>query len=111
MSCPVVGLNEQRKHTVNTERLYSASDEAAHQLDRIQIARAKTYAQFTVIANELMLETGASAKDLCCLLDHVHDGLSDMLDNVTTRWTQERDEADVEIGRIEERDLQLSRVS
>lgn len=96
---------------MDTERLYSDSDEATHQLERIAIARAKTYAQFTVIANELMLETGATPKDLCCLLDHVHDGLSDMLDSVTTRWTEERDNADVAIGNIEERDLQLSRVS
>lgn len=95
---------------MDTERLFSDSDEAVHQLDRIAIARAKTYAQITVIANELMLEAGASAKDLCCLLDHVHDGLSDMLDGVTTRWTRERDDADEAIGRIEERDLQRSRV-
>lgn len=96
---------------MDTERLFSDSDEAAHQLNCIWVARQKAYAQFTVIANELMLETGATAKDLCCLLDHVHDGLNDMLDGVTTRWTGERDEADVAIGNIEERDLQLSRVA
>lgn len=94
----------------DTSRLYTSRDEAAHQLDCIWVAREKAYAQIAVIAAELMAETGASAKDVGCLMDHVHDGLADMLDGVTTRWTRERDKADEAIGRIEERDLQLSRV-
>lgn len=96
---------------MDTTRLYSDSDEAVHQLDRIEIAREKAYAQFAVIAQELRAETGASDKDTGRLMDFVHDGLAYMLDGVTTRWTDERDNADVTISNIEERDLQLSRVA
>lgn len=96
---------------MDTTRLYSDSDEARHQLNCIWVAREKAYAQIAVIAQELRAETKCSDKDIGCLMDHVHDGLSDMLDGVTTRWTGERDEADVTIGNIEERDLQLSRVA
>lgn len=94
----------------DTERLYSERDEAQHQLDCIWVAREKAYAQIKVIASELQAETGASDKDIGHLLDHAHDGLADMLDGVNTRWTGERDTAAEAIGRIEERDLQRSRV-
>lgn len=96
---------------MTAERLYSDSDEATHQLTCIWVAREKAYAQIAVIAQELRAEVNCFDKDIACLMDHVHDGLSDMLDGVTTRWTDERDNADVTISNIEERDLQLSRVA
>jgi hypothetical protein len=93
----------------DTSRLYSQSDEAKHQLKCIERARKRAYAQIESIAHELMLETGCSAADANILLDHAHDGLDDMLCDVTARWENEKDEADNAIGNIEERDLMLSR--
>lgn len=91
-----------------TEHLYRQSDEAKHQLECIWRARKKAYAAIESIAHELMAETGCSAKDANILLDHAHDGLEDMLADVTAHWEGERDDADEAIDALEEADLQLS---
>lgn len=91
-----------------TEHYYKQSDEAKHQLDCIAKARKAAYKRIESIAHELMLETGASAADANNLLDHVSDGLDDMLADVTDRWETERDDADRAIDDLEEADLQRS---
>ena len=92
----------------STERLYAKSDEAAHQLKCIAKARKAAYRQIESVAHELMMETGCTAADANHLLDHVSDGLDDMLADITAKWEDERDDADNEIADIEERDLMLS---
>lgn len=69
-----------------TEYYYGQSDEAKFQLELIERARKKAYRQIESIAHELMMETGATAADAAHLLDHAHDGLDDMLADVTARW-------------------------
>ena len=92
-----------------TERLYADSGDAQHQLDCIATARDKAFRQFERIAAELRLETLASENDMGRLLDAVHDGLSDMLDDVTDYWRTKLEDADSAIGNVEHRDLMLQR--
>lgn len=93
---------------MNTEHLYDRRKGAQDQLDAIQTASRKAYIMIEAVARLLQLETGCSEKDVDLLMDHVSDGLSDMLDDVITRWTTERDEADDAIGNIEEAHLRRS---
>jgi len=95
--------------STDTERFYSQRDEAAHQLDCIWKARNRAYADIVDIAARLVLETGCTEKDSQYLLDHAHDGLSDMLADIIAQRKGERDDADEAIGDAEF-DLMLSRV-
>ena len=93
----------------STEHLYDTSAEATHQLDVIWKAREQAYAEFEAVATRLRLATNCTQKDEDRFMGTVHDALSDMLGDVTDRWTDERDAADRELEAIEERGLRLAR--
>lgn len=92
----------------NTEALYTRRDEAQHQIDCIWAARNRAYAQIEAIVARLQEEAGCSARDARHLMDHVHDGLGDMLGDVLDRWQDERGEVDEAIGAVEWQDLTRS---
>ena len=93
----------------NTEHLYKQSDEAKHQLECIQNAADKAYAEITVIAKRFVLETLCSEKDALLFLDHVSDGIADMLADIVAQRRSERDAADKTIGDIEYLDFMRNR--
>lgn len=95
--------------TIDTERFHKASDEAKHQLECIQKAADKAYAEIEAIARRLVKETLCSEEDMKYLLNSAHDGLADMLGGIIAQRRAERDEADEAIGDAEFDDLMLSR--
>lgn len=93
----------------DTERLYAQSDDAKHQLECIQKAADKAYAEIEAIARRLVKETLCNERDAQYLIEHAADGITDMLADIVAQRSAERDEADEAIDDAEFDDLMRDR--
>lgn len=95
---------------------YTDRKEANEQLELLAKARAKASRAIEAIARELRLETGYTEAGECrCteaalahFLDHVEDGLTDMLYGPTEVWENQRDVADFAIGSLDRAEERLT---